>query len=201
MTEKNAPRARRSAVAMAMAAALLLAVAASLPAQERSDGAALEFAGLEDKADEVVKVNLWGRSLEQAKRLLGLRKNVTGPVRGFLAGLRGVYRRTYRFRGAQPSEEDVRPVHERLSDDGWVPMIETSDRRRPESLAVYSYYEDEELAGMTVVSSEPGEVTVLKILGPVDLDALSQIGRGLGLPLMNLATSELPPAGDPPADE
>ena len=184
---------------MAAAALFLLLPAAAVPAfaQPASGVAALEFETLEEKADEVVKVNLWGRSLEQAKRLMGLRKNVTASVRGFLGGLKGVYRRTYRFRGSEASEDDVRPVHKRLSDDGWVPIIETADRQAPESLSVYSYYEDEELAGMTVVSSDPGEVTVLKIMGPVDLEALSQIGRGLGLPLMNVATTDLPPPADP----
>lgn len=193
-------RAKRARPFAALAALLLALAGAATPAlaQEHESGAALEFATLEEKADEVVKVNLWGRSLDQAKRLLGLRKNVTASVRGFLGGLKGVYRRTYRFRGSPASEDDVRPVHESLSDNGWVPMIETADRKGPESLSVYSYYEDEELAGMTVVSSDPREVTVVKILGPVDLEALSQIGRGLGIPLMNVATTELSPVADPP---
>ena len=161
----------------------------------RAEGApaesALEFADLEEKADEVVKVNLWGRPLEQAKKLLGLRKNVTASVRSFMNGLTAVYRRTYRFRRARASENDVEPVHRRLAEDGWVPMIETGNRQKPESLSVYSYVEDEELAGMTVVSSDPEEVTVLKIMGPVDFEALSAIGSGLGLPVMNVATTDL----------
>ena len=154
-------------------------------------GSALEFADLEEKADEVVKVNLWGRPLEQAKKLLGLRKNVTASVRSFMNGLTAVYRRTYRFRRARASENDVEPVHRRLAEDGWVPMIETGNRQKPESLSVYSYVEDEEVAGMTVVSSDPEEVTVLKIMGPVDFEALSAIGSGLGLPVMNVATTDL----------
>ena len=160
-------------------------------AQSGPSDSALEFADLEEKADEVVKVNLWGRPLEQAKRLLGLRKNVTASVRSFMNSLTAVYRRTYRFRRGRDSENDLEPVHRRLAEDGWVPMIETGNRQKPESLSVYSYVEDEEVAGMTVVSSGPGEVTVLKIMGPVDFEALSAIGSGLGLPVMNLATTDL----------
>ena len=164
---------------------------ATIRAQDASGDTALEFSNLEEKADEVVKVNLWGRPLEQAKRLLGLRKNVTGSVRTFMNGLTAVYRRTYRFRRGSASEDDVKPVHQQLADDGWVPLLETADRRTPESLSVYSYYKNEKVAGMTVVSSDPDEVTVLKILGPVDFEALSEIGSGLGLPLMNVATTDL----------
>lgn len=177
--------------------AVLLSVGAgtALQAQEEASGSALEFADLEEKADEVVKVNLWGRSLDQARRLLSLRKSVTGPVKSFMGGLTAVYRRTYRFRGSSPSEDDVAPVHRRLTEDGWVPLIETEDRVKPESLSVYSYYEDEQVAGISVVSSDAGEVTLVKIMGPVDFEALSAIGSGVGLPLMNLGSTEIEAIG------
>ncbi len=181
----------------------LLVVGANglLRAQDSASGAALEFTDLEEKADEVVKVNLWGRSLDQARKLLSLRKNVTGPVKSFMNGLTAVYRRTYRFRGSPPSEDDVAPVHRRLAEDGWVPLIETENRKKPESLSVYSYYTDEEVAGISVVSSDAGEVTLVKIMGPVDFDALSAIGSGLGLPLMNLGSTELGNISAAPAKE
>lgn len=173
-------------------AALLAAGAAPVAgADESAAGAAPEFAELEDRADEVVKVSLWGRPLEQAKKLLGLRHNVTAPVRGFLNGLTAVYRRTYRFRGTRTSEDDVATVHQHLAENGWVPMIETEDREKPESLSVYSISEDERVAGVTMVSREASEVTVLKILGPVDFEALSAITSDMGLPVMRIATTDL----------
>lgn len=181
---------RKCGARLAAALAILL-VGGLASLQAQGTGAAPEFASLEQKADEVVKVNLWGRSLEQAKRLLGLRKNLTSPVRSFMNGLTAVYRRTYRFRRAPASEADVEPVYRQLAKDGWVPLIETEDREKPESLSVYSFYADEEVAGMAVVSSDPDEVTVLKIMGPVDFEALSAIGSGLGLPVMNLGSTEI----------
>ena len=185
----------RGVPAGALLAILLAASPQALRADDPASGSALDFAGLEEKADEVVKVNLWGRSLDQAKKLLGLRKNVTGPVRSFMSGLTAVYRRTYRFRGGNASEDDLAPVHRRLTEAGWVPLIETEDRSKPTSLSVYSYHADEQVTGMTVVSSDEGEVTVLKIMGPVDFEALSEIGSGLGLPVMHLGTTDLKQAG------
>ncbi len=174
-----------------LVAFLAIGTTGLLRAQQQPVETLLEFADLEQKADEVVKVNLWGRSLDQAKKILSLRKNATGPVKTFMHGLTAVYRRTYRFRGSSPSKEDVAPVHRRLTDNGWVPLIETENRKKPESLSVYSYYSNEEVAGISVVSSDSGEVTLVKIMGPVDLEALSAIGSGLGLPLMNLGSTEL----------
>lgn len=187
----------RKLAASAWLACLLAGVPASAQEPQAAGESAMHFAGLEENADEVVKVNLRGRALEQAKKLFGLRKNVTGSVRSFVTGLTAVYRRTYRFRGGGAKREDVERVHERLAEDGWVPLIETENRRRPDALAVYSYSaEDGQVAGMTLVTSEPKEVTVLKILGPVDFEALSAIGSGMGLPVMRIATTELPPVGE-----
>jgi hypothetical protein len=176
-------------------AALLLALGVSpLAAQyETAEDAGIEmqFDELEEKADQVVKVNLWGKSLEQGKKLLGLRKSVTSPVGRFLGSLKGVYRRTYRFGNTKTEQEDVEPIYQQLADDGWVPLIETEDRSSEGSVSVYSYYENEEVAGLTLVSTDPSEVTVVRIMGAVDLDMLSEIGKGLGLPVMNLGTTDL----------
>ncbi len=178
--------------ALALVAFLASGGSMSIRAQEApAETATLEFADLESKADEVVKVNLSGSPLDQAKKLMGLRKNITGSVRTFMNGLTSVYRRTYRFRRSPPSEDDVAPVHRQLAQDGWVALIETADRQKPESLSVYSYSEDEQVSGMTVVTREANEVTVVKILGPMDFEALSEIGSGLGLPVMNVATTDI----------
>ncbi len=180
---------------------LLLTLGMSpLAAQDETvgtDGIEMQFDELEKKADHVVKVNLWGKSLEQGKKLLGLRRNVTSPVGRFLGSVKGVYRRTYRFGKTKAGQEDFEPVYQQLADDGWVPLIETEDRLKEGAVSVYSYYENEEVAGVTVVSTDPEEVTVVRIMGAVDLEILSEIGRGLGVPLMNLGTTDL---GTKPVD-
>ena len=136
-------RSRLGRSSWAAAALWLIFGPAQLPAQYETAAAErieMQLEGLEEKADEVVKVNLWGKSLEQGKKLLGLRKNVTTPVNRFLAGLKGVYRRTYRFAGVKPEREDVEPIYRQLADDGWAPLIETANRKEESAVSVYSYY-------------------------------------------------------------
>ncbi len=189
-------------LAIFILACVIQAIPAMAQQENEIQNADSQFSELEEKADQVIKVNLWGRSLDQAKKLLSLRKNITSPVKGFINGLTAVQRWTFRFRHNQAKKEDVEPVYQQLANDGWVPMIETEDRQKPESLSVYSYYEDEQVEGMTVISSEPHEVTVLKIFGPVDFDSLSAIGSGLGLPpIMRVATRELPESSTQPSEK
>ena len=166
---------------------------ALLPAQYETVAAErieMHLDELEEKADEVVKVNLWGKSLEQGKKLLSLRKNVTSPVSRFLAGLKGVYRRTYRFAGAKPEPEDVEPIYRQLADDGWAPLIETENREeRAPSRSIRTMKTGSGRGHRS--SHRPEEVTVVRIMGSVDLEVLSDIGKGLGLPMMHIASTEL----------
>ena len=148
---------------------------------------------LEEKADEVVSVNLEGRSLELGRKLLGVRKGISKPVKELAKGLKGVYLRRFWFsRQKAYSREDVDPLRKQLEGTGWVRMIDVRDRQKTETVTVYSLTENEEVTGVTVISEEPQEFTVVNIVGPVDLETLSKLGGQMGIPVMNLATTELP---------
>ena len=148
---------------------------------------------LDERADEVVRVNLDGKSLEGGSKLLGVRKGVTEPVKKLLGGLKGIYVRRFWFgRKKAYSAEDVDLIHKQMKAPGWVPLIEVKHRNKAETVSIYSYIEDEQVKGVTVVSEEEQEFTVINIVGPVDLGTLSELGESVGLPAMNVATTALP---------
>ena len=183
-----------------LVSAFLLAVPgwSQAAADERAQ-ISIDLPELEQRADEVVEVNLEGRSLHVGQKLLTLRKGVSRSVKEFVKGLKGVYVRRFWFaRKKAYSREDSDPIRKQLKDDGWVPMIDVRDRQKTETVAIYSYVENEKVASVTVVSEEPQELTVINIVGPVDLEALSELGGQMGLPVMNLATRELPKKKVPP---
>ncbi len=147
---------------------------------------------LEEKADEVVSVNLEGESLGMGQKLLAVRNGVSKSVTELIKGLKGVYLRRFWFSKKKAySAEDTEPIRKQLEGGGWVPMIDVRDRQNSESVTVYSYVENMEVTGITVVSEEAQEFTVVNIVGPVDLEALSELGEQMGMPVMKLATREL----------
>jgi len=149
----------------------------------------VDLPNLKEKADEVVEVNLEGKALEDGSRLLAIRQGVSGSMKTLLNGLKGIYRRTYRF-GVDAvgfADEDVDPIYQKMSGEGWSPVLDVRDKSKRESVTVYSYVENESVAGVTVVSSDPNEVTVVNIVGDVDLDALIDMSEQIGLPSMRVA--------------
>jgi Domain of unknown function (DUF4252) len=156
---------------------------------------------LESKAEQVVSVNLEGQSLDEGSKILAIRNGVNKSIKELVKGLKGVYLRRFWFGGKKSYEDaDVEPIRKELQRPGWSPMIDVKNRNKSEAVAVYSYTENNRLTGVAVFSADDKEVTVVNIVGPVDLEALSELGKQMGLPAMHLATTDLTPkpaAGTP----
>lgn len=48
----------------------------------------------------------------------------------------------------------------------------------------------DQIGGLAVVSIEPKEVTIVNIVGPIDLEKLSQLEGSFGVPYLNLPPSK-----------
>lgn len=157
---------------------------------------------LEDKAEQVVSVNLEGQSLDEGGKLLAIRNGVSKSVKELVKGLKGVYLRRFWFGGKKSYEEaDVEPIKKELQRPGWAPMFDVKNNSKSEAVTIYSYTENDRLVGVAVLSADSKEVTLVNIVGPVDLEALSEFGKQMGLPAMRIATTELttqPEAVPPP---
>jgi hypothetical protein len=180
-----------------------VALCAPLAAQEGAQ-LRMDLQHLEDKAEESVSVDLDGKSLEGGRKLLMLR-GVTEPVKSLLGKLKGVYLRRFWFKKKEAySQEDVSPIHDQFEGPNWVRLIEVKDRGKTQNVGVYSYVENEEVTGFTVVSEEEQEFTVVNIVGPIDLETLSGLGDSMGIPAMKIATTEIPaqqPLPEPQAEK
>ena len=161
----------------------------------------VDLPNLKEKADEVVEVNLEGKSLEDGSRLLAIRQGVSGSMKSLLNGLKGIYRRTYRFGAGAVGfvDEDVDPIYQKMTGEGWSNVLDVHDKSKRESVTVYSYVENEAVVGVTVVSSDPNEVTVVNIVGAVDLDTLIEMSEQMGLPSLKVTPAEMPKVAAPAA--
>jgi hypothetical protein len=167
----------------------LLLLCAPLAAQQGAQ-LRMDLQHMEQKAEEVVSVDLDGKSLDGGRKLLML-KGVADPVKNLLGKLKGVYLRRFWFKKKEGySEEDVSAIREQVKGPNWVRLFEVKDRNKTQG--VYSYVENEEVTGFTVLSEEEQEFTVVNIVGPIDLETLSGLGDSMGIPAMKIATTEIP---------
>jgi Domain of unknown function (DUF4252) len=161
-------------------ALLVLAAAAPLSAQRIN----LDLPGLSDKAAEVVDVTLDGSMLRLASKFLSNGDPDERAARDLVQKLEGIYVRSYSF---DHDGEYDRSVVERLRAQlgaSWKKIVDVRSRNR-ENSEIYINMRGDQPVGMLIISAEPRELTVVNIVGPVDIDRLSALEGNFGVPFVS----------------
>jgi hypothetical protein len=58
--------------------------------------------------------------------------------------------------------------------------------RTGDNVDVFFKMEKDRIAGLVVIAAQPRELTVVNIVGPIDLDQLSSLGGQFGIPKVEL---------------
>jgi len=180
---------RRGRFGALAVAALLGAVGPAL-----AQGARLQlpaFEGLEKLAKETVDVTLDESMLQLAAGLLGSDPDGAG-LKDLLRELRGIYVKHYAFdKPGQYARADVEGVRVQLSKAGWVRLVGVRSTADPDFDAsdteVFAWTDEKGVpGGLALVSVEPKEVTVVNIVGRIDLQKLRRLEGQFGIPKVDI---------------
>jgi len=146
-----------------------------------------EFEGLADKASESVTITLDSTLLGMAARFLDPNKPEDAAAREVLAGLQGIYVKSYTFEDdfAYPGVE-VDRVRKQLAAPGWSRLMEVPSKKEQANVDIYMSVEGNKARGLAIIASEPREFTIVNIVGSVDLDKLHQLEGKFGVPKLEL---------------
>ena len=139
---------------------------------------------LAPKAAETVNIEIDGILIKFAGSILSDEDADERAVKELVTGLRGVYVRSYEFKSAgQFADADVAAVREQLRAPGWSRVMDVQSRGLDFGDAeVYLATAGGRVEGFALVVVEPRELTVVNIVGSLDLDKLRQLGDTLNLP-------------------
>jgi Domain of unknown function (DUF4252) len=172
-TNINEKRIRLTTLWPAIALTFLAAWAAPMTFAQ---GAKLDLSHLDKlakNASDVKTVNVDGAMLQQIGKS---QLNLTGPAGDFkdIAGcLKGVYVRKYEFdKPGEYSKADVENLMKQLSSKGWVPLAKDEDKKTGEIKGVYMFNKGGETEGMAVIKASPKELSVVNIVGPINISSL-----------------------------
>ena len=169
-----------------------LAGAATAPAQDAQTSAGrLRLESLErlgTKAAEAVNIDIDGFLIRFAGSVLSEKDADERAVKEFVTGLKGVYVRSYEFKAdGQFTEADVSAVREQLRAPAWSRVMDVKTRGLDFGDAeVYLATAGGRVQGLTLLVVEPKEVTVINIVGDVDLDKIKKIDSDLRLPRIHI---------------
>jgi hypothetical protein len=139
------------------------------------------------KAGEVVDVNLDGALLQTASKFLSGNKPEEANVKGLIGGLKGVFVKSFEFDNeGEYSREDLNAIRSQIQGPCWSRMVGVRSRKDKEEVDVYLCSQNGKVAGLVVLSAEPKELTVINIVGSIDLEKLSALEGQFGIPDLDL---------------
>ncbi len=170
----------KSLKSIALASLLVLGAAANSLAQNpRIETKQLD--GLMSKASETVDLNFDERLIQITGKFLG-----KGPddqkVKDIINGLKGIYVKSFEFeKEGEYSVADLESIRSQLSNSAWNKIVNIQSKKDG-SVAVYLMSSPTQISGLAVLASGPKEITVVNIIGNIDLDKLSALEGQFGIP-------------------
>jgi len=138
------------------------------------------------KASETVDVALNGSTLQFAAKFLDSKDPDQDKIKKLMGGLEGIYVKSFEFQKKgewQPADLDA--IRAQLKSPEWSKVVGVKSAEG-ETDEIYLRSQNGKLTGVTILAAEPKELTVVNIVGPVDLDSLAELGGHFHIPKMDV---------------
>ena len=172
-------------------ASLALLLGLSVTATARAQTARIEMSQLDHlgaKASETVDVNIDERLMQLTAKFLSGKDPDEVKIKELVNGLKGIYVKSFEFeRDGDYSPADIESIRSQLRSPAWSRILNVSSKREG-SIEVYLMTNASQVGGLVVVAIDPKELTVVNIVGPVDLEKLSQLEGQFGVPELGIET-------------
>lgn len=156
------------------------------------------------KASQVVDVNVDERLLRMIplKQLSQSSDQEERIAADLLKELKGVYVRSYEFDAPNGyGEGDASGLRSQLRAPLWTRIVSVLQKKEGRTVEVYLANDDAKIGGLAVMALEPRRLTIVNIVGNVDLKKLSRLEGRFGIPELNIGgggdADEGKPAGEP----
>jgi hypothetical protein len=180
----------RLIVTAATRSALLILLMVSCAVLSVAQDARLDIGridALAAKAAQAIEVSLDERLLRVAAKFLKNEDPDEAKVKELVSGLKGVYVRVFEFDNpGEYSPGDLEGLRSQLQAPGWTKVVGVRSRRDGQNVDVHIKYQGDNVLGLAILAAEPKELTIVNIVGPIDLEKLSQLEGQFGIPKLGL---------------
>lgn len=156
----------------------LLLLALLLPAVASAQGARLQLDHLNklaDKAKDTVDVTVDAAMLKETAGFLAGKGSDSEKVQQLIQGITGIYVKSFEFSAPDVySDSDVELIRKQVSGSGWSRVVGVRGKR--ELTEIYFWRERDTNGGLVVIAAQPNQLTVVNIVGRVDLASLAALG-------------------------
>jgi Domain of unknown function (DUF4252) len=139
------------------------------------------------KAVNTVNVTVDGNIIRLAGNFLSSSDPEQRIAKELISSLKGIYVRSYEFAGpGQYSEADVESLRGQLKEPTWSKVVGVRSTRGGEDVDVFIKIEKDRIGGLVVIAAQALQLTIVNIVGPIDLERLSSLGGKFGIPKLEV---------------
>jgi len=145
---------------------------------------------LAERATHVTEVTLDKNMLAFASKFMDADKDDGGKedkddkaVKDMIRNLKGVYVREYEFdKEHSYTAEELEGLRKYFESADWSPMVHERTKGVAEGTDVFVKLVNGQMQGLFVLDAEAKELSLVLILGPLDIDKISKLGGNFGIP-------------------
>lgn len=147
-----------------------------------------DFSALSKKATQSVDISLDPSLLHLASGVINSNSGGNGAaVNDLIQGLKGIYVHSYTFdKPGEYSKADVKAILAQLLAPGWQPIVSTHDLKQGADVDIYIRRSGNHTDGVAIIASQPLQLTVVNIVGEIDLAKLARLQGQFGVPRVGL---------------
>jgi Domain of unknown function (DUF4252) len=146
---------------------------------------------LAPKASETVDINVDERLIQLTVKFFGKDPDEE-EIKKIISGLKGIYVRSFEFeKDGEYSEADIDSIRTQLRNPSWSKILNVTSKKEG-TVEVYVSTGASGIDGLAVLAAEAKELTVVNIIGPVDLEKLSKLEGQFGVPDFEIVTPSKP---------
>ena len=171
----------------ALTALCIFAIAGASAGADDDGEFPINISALEKLAKNVTEVNLNSTLLKSAASFFTDKNANEAEIKKLIGGLKGLYVRSLEFDSIGIySEKDIDPIRRLVSSPPWERMVGIKNKQEKEKTEIFTRVENSQIAGLAILNLEPTEVTIVLILGAIDLEKLRKLEGQFGIPKMDL---------------
>lgn len=149
---------------------------------------------LEEKASDVVEVNIDGKMLDLAKRVLvKVNDKEAKNIGEAIKGLKGIYVRIYNFdKENEYDPADIDEIRNQLKSPGWEKIANVRSKKDNQKIDIFTMFTGDVMSGVAVMLSGNKSIGFVNVIGPIDIDTLVEISGKLNIPKIDIEKETKP---------
>ena len=150
-----------------------------------------DFSALAARASDHTDVSLDGGLLNLASHFIDDQDPDSAQAHKLIAGIRNIEIHTYEFSAdAAYSTSDVDKIRRQLQSPEWKRLVQTHSAKEREDVDIYLATDGQHAHGLAIIAAGPRELTIINLVGNIDLKGLAKLGGQMGIPKQVAAAAD-----------